>query len=414
MLRLIHTADWHLGHTLHGLSREAEHQAFLDWLLGALESESADALIIAGDVFDSANPPAAAQAMFYRFLAAARMRCPQLDVLVIAGNHDSAARLDAPSSLLDGLGIRIIGALPRTAAGDFDAPRLVVPLYAADGGVAARVAAVPFLRPADLPPCPEDEDPLIAGVEAVYAEALAAARAQRRSGEALLATGHAYLVGGQLSALSERRILGGHQHALPAALFPEDVAYVALGHLHLAQRVAGRDGLRYAGAPLPFAFAENRYPHQVLRVDLDGERLAAVEPLPVPQHLELLRRPDGAAQGLDEVLADLARLALDAELPASRWPCLEVSVRLERPEPGLRRRIELALDKRPVRLLTVVAHHCGRGESLGDEYGAGAGVENLSAGEVFRRCHVSRYRQEPDAGLLDAFCKLLEEVESRK
>lgn len=414
MLRLIHTADWHLGHTLHGLSREAEHQAFLDWLLDTLEGESADALIIAGDVFDSANPPAAAQAMFYRFLAAARARCPRLDVLVIAGNHDSAARLDAPSPLLDGLGIRVVGALPRTAAGDFDALRLVVPLHAADGRVAARVAAVPFLRPADLPPCPEAEDPLIAGVETVYAEALAAARAQRRPGEALLATGHAYLVGGQLSALSERRILGGHQHALPAALFPEDVAYVALGHLHLAQRVAGRDAVRYAGAPLPFAFAESRYPHQVLRVDLDGERLAAVAPLPVPQHLELLRRPAGAAQGLDEVLEDLAQLVLDTALPPSRWPCLEVSVRLERPEPGLRRRIEAVLDGRPVRLLTVVAHHAGRGEVLGDEYGDAAGVETLAAAEVFRRCHVSRYRQEPEPGLLEVFCKLLEEVESRK
>lgn len=410
MLRLIHTADWHLGHTLHGLAREAEHQAFLDWLLDVLVREAVDALIVAGDVFDSANPPASAQAQFYRFLAAVRAHCPSLDVLVIAGNHDSAARLDAPSPLLDGFGIRVVGAVPRRPDGSVAAERLVVPLTDRSGRTAARVAAVPFLRPADLPPCPDADDPLIAGVGRVYAEVLAAARGARAPGEALLATGHAYLVGGQLSALSERRILGGHQHALPAALFPDDLAYVALGHLHLAQRVAGRAGVRYAGAPLALALAECDYPHQVLRVDLDGERLAAVESLRVPRYVELLRRPVGGALALAGVLDDLAALVLDEALPPERWPGLEVAVRLDRPEPGLRRQIEAALDGRPVRLLTVVAHYAGAGGGLADA-GTGAGLEALEPDEIFRLCHQRRHGSEPAPALMDAFRMLIETVQ---
>jgi exonuclease SbcD len=116
-LKLCHTSDWHLGHTLHGHGREHEHARFLAFLLETLASEEADALIVAGDVFDSANPPASAQAMLYRFLADARAKLPRLDVLIVAGNHDSAARLSAPDPILRALGVRVIGAVPRVGSG---------------------------------------------------------------------------------------------------------------------------------------------------------------------------------------------------------------------------------------------------------------------------------------------------------
>src|SRR5690349_8399639 len=113
MLRLLHTSDWHLGHTLHDLPRRYEHAHFLSWLLGKLEEEQVDALVVAGDIFDSANPSAEAQQALYKFLAEARLRLPALDVVIVGGNHDSAARLDAPDPLLRALGIRVIGGLPR-------------------------------------------------------------------------------------------------------------------------------------------------------------------------------------------------------------------------------------------------------------------------------------------------------------
>ena len=150
-LRLLHTSDWHLGHQLHGLPRTAEHAAFLTWLLAELEQRAADALVIAGDVFETANPPATAQRAWFSFLGQARRRLPQLDIVVIGGNHDSAARLDAPHPILNELGITIVGGLPRNATGALDLDRLVVPLHQANGAIGAWLAAVPFLRPADLP-----------------------------------------------------------------------------------------------------------------------------------------------------------------------------------------------------------------------------------------------------------------------
>jgi exonuclease SbcD len=111
-MKILHTSDWHLGHSLHDHSREAEHQAFLAWLLDTLEVESVDALLICGDVFDNANPAAQSQALWYRFLAEAQHRLPGLDIVVIGGNHDSAARLDAPDPLLRALRVRVVGGLP--------------------------------------------------------------------------------------------------------------------------------------------------------------------------------------------------------------------------------------------------------------------------------------------------------------
>src|SRR6185436_14788764 len=113
-VRIIHTSDWHLGHTLRGeVTREYEHQQFLRWLLETCVAERADALLITGDVFDSATPTAAAERMWFEFLAAARRARPAMDIVAIAGNHDSPARLGAASSVLRELGVHVVGGLPR-------------------------------------------------------------------------------------------------------------------------------------------------------------------------------------------------------------------------------------------------------------------------------------------------------------
>jgi exonuclease SbcD len=128
MLRLVHTSDWYLGHRLHGLERAREHRAFLDWLIETCVSESADALLIAGDVFDTANPSAAAQRCWFDFLGRLRQRLPALDVVAIAGNHDSPARLGAPAPLLGPLGMHVVGAVRRQGE-TVDASSLIAPLH---------------------------------------------------------------------------------------------------------------------------------------------------------------------------------------------------------------------------------------------------------------------------------------------
>ena len=358
MLRLLHTSDWHLGHTLHDLPRRHEHARFLGWLLDRLSEEAVDALVVAGDVFDTANPSAEAQETLYRFLAAARTRMPALDVVIIGGNHDSAARLDAPDPLLRALGIRVVGGLPREGK-RVDAERVIVPLTDRTGEVAAWIAAVPFLRAFDLPAV-DAEDPLVEGVRHLYGQILDAARSKRAPGQALLATGHCFMTGGTLSALSERKVLGGNQHALPADIFPDDVAYVALGHLHLGQKVGGRESVRYSGSPIPLSLAEAAYNHHVLIVDLEGEALGGVRIVPIPRSVALLKIPADGPRPIDEVLPLLAALPpVDPAVPLETRPYLEVEVVVPKPEPSLRRRVEKALAGRSARLLRIGVHFEG-------------------------------------------------------
>ncbi len=413
-LRIFHTADWHLGHSLHGVSREYEHRQFLAWLLDILEGRQANVLLIAGDLFDSANPPASAQAMFYRFVVEAQRRLPRLQIVAIAGNHDSAERLEAPSPILDALNVRVVGRPRRLSDGRLDTGRLLVPLLGGTGGTAAWCVAVPFLRPSDLHADTDNgEDPLVTGVTRLYGDVIAAVEQVRRHNQALIAMGHCYMVGAGLSELSERKILGGNQHALPATLFPKQITYAALGHLHLAQTVGGQAHIRYSGSPIPLALDERDYPHQVVQIDLEGARLLASDSIPVPRFVDILRFPACSSAAVEAVEVMLAAYPFGEDLPAERYPFLEVVARLERPEPGLRQRIETALDGRPARLLKLATEYAGAPTGMEPVMPAQR-LDELEPDGVFRERYRQQFENEPPPPLMDAFHELLEDVEGEE
>jgi DNA repair protein SbcD/Mre11 len=389
-MRLLHTSDWHLGHSLHGVGREREHAAFLAWLVDTIEREQIEAVLVTGDIFDGSTPPAAAEAMWYGFLAAARTRVPGLQIVVIAGNHDSPARLSAPAPLLEALGVRVVASVGR------DPDDLIIDL----GG--AVVAAVPFLRPMDLPDLRDGAD-AIEAVQAVYAGALEAARA-RRAGRPMIVTGHLFIAGGAPSWVSERRVITGGQEAVQVDLFADDVAYVALGHLHRAQRIGGREHVRYAGSPIPLAMVEAEYRHQVAIVDAVGTGPAAVRTIEVPRTIELLRVPRHGAAPLDDVLAVLAALP-DAGDDLDARPFLEVVVALDQPEPRLRDRVEAAVAGRAVRLVKITAQGTGDRAALGDIV-PGKALADLDPRDVLAR----RWSRDHEAALPDAVARAFDEL----
>lgn len=404
-MRLLHTADWHLGQSLHHYDRSYEHRCFLDWLLDTLESEAIDALLIAGDIFDNANPSAQAQRQFYRFLARAKQRLPQLDILLIAGNHDSPARLEAPAPLLEPFDARAIGQVTRDAEGRIELERLLVPLRNREREIAAWCLAVPFLRPGDLPRLDTQGDAYPAGIEQLYRQVLDLALERRERGQAILALGHCHLSGGIISADSERRLIIGGVEGLPVEIFDPVIAYTALGHLHRAQNIGGLARVAYAGSPLPLSFAEVHYRHQVVRVDLDAESLATITPLSVPRAVELLRVP-GQHAPLDEVLDALLDLELP-ETPLEAQPYLEVRVKLEAPEPGLRTRIESVLEGKPVRLARIDPSYGRQNPAIVAEGPQSLeDLGRLAPDDLFRKLHCGRYGTEPASELLAAFREL--------
>jgi exonuclease SbcD len=408
-MRLLHTSDWHLGQTLHTFDRTYEHQCFLDWLLETIVAEQADALLIAGDVFDNANPSAAAQRQLYRFLQQARTRAPHLQVVVIAGNHDSAGRLEAPGPLLEAHGVTVLGNVVRGADGSIDLERLLVPLRDRAGTVKAWCLAIPFLRPGDLPRVEPGEleaaDPYLHGIALLYQQAYALAKSKCANGEAVLAMGHCHMVDGQASQDSERRIVIGGTEALPATMFDPELAYAALGHLHLAQRVGKQEHLRYSGSPLPLSFAEVGYQHQVLRVDLDGCSAREVASLPVPRAVDLLRVPPRPAP-LAEALAALAALEL-ADLPPHAQPFLEVRVLLDAPEPGLRAQIEAAIAGKPVRLAKIEPTRKVTTVAPADDAMTLDQLAQLQPDDIFRRLYRQRFNEDAPGDQLSAFAELM-------
>lgn len=423
MLRLFHTADWHLGHHLHGVSRQLEHQRFLDWLLDELYGKQADALIVAGDIFDSANPSSAAQSQLYDFLVKAKSRLPNLNIILIGGNHDSASRLDAPSPILSALGVTVVGGLSREDRGHIAWERLLVPLTNAAGEIKAWCGAMPFLRNADLPSTARDEesvdterpgepdsDPLISGMKMLYAELFTQLQQRAGNGESLILTGHCYMVNGAVSELSERKILGGNQHALPVELFPDDVAYVALGHLHLAQRVGANEHIRYSGSPIPLSFDESDYSHQVVQVDIKAGQPVATVAVKIPRSVQLLRIPNGKDFAvLPEVIEHLKNLVLD-DLPPEQTPLLELRIRLEKPEPGLRQQIEEVIATLPLRLLKISTAYSGSEKSLAD-LNIEERLEELQPLEVFQRCYHNKYDKEAPEAMSALFNELLESLQ---
>jgi len=415
-MRLLHTSDWHLGHTLKEVARDYEHQAFLAWLLETCARETPDVLVITGDVFDSATPPASAERMWFELLAAARRTCPAMDIIAIAGNHDSPARLGAASSVLRELGVHGIGHLPRCADGSIDMDRVLLPVAGGRG----LVAAVPFLRPVDLP-APQ-RDPARAGeaavssggedpMAAIYRDVIAEARRRQSPEQALVVLGHLYAAGAEPSA-SERRVSVGGQESASLRMFSREIDYVALGHIHRSQRI-GRETIRYAGAPIALSIDEAHYRHQVVVVDFDGAKpngeRAAIRSIEIPQVIDIVRVPTRGAAPLEEVLAALEALPprLDGDDPAC--PYLEVEVLLERPEPRLRAMIESAIERKRARLVSIQTKRTGDGAALGDRKIV-ARLAELDPRDVFTQLWARDHAEPPSAAVAGAFERLLAEV----
>ena len=300
------------------------------------------------------------------------------------------------------LNAHAVGRISWVAEGQLDHQRLLVPLHDAAGNTAAWCLTLPFLRPAEVTGMALGDD-YMAGIRQVHERLIAAAEAVRQPGQALVAMSHAHMAGGAVSG-GERNIVIGNAEALPASLFPESVAYVALGHLHKPQQVAGQARIRYSGSPLPLSFAEVNYPHQVLLVELDGEALKQVDSLAVPRAVEMIRIGRAPGRG-DRRAGALPPTGLfDEHLP---W--LEVRVLLDEPLPDLRQRIETAITGKACRLVRIASEYAGRrGETESDVL---LGLDQITPQELFARAWEAEYGNPADEQALDDFATLLQRVE---
>ncbi len=417
MLTVFHTADWHLGQSFFGFDRDFEHAAFLEWLLQELQSQQPDALLVAGDVFDSINPSAQSQKRYFDFLARAHELLPALQIVITAGNHDAGARLEAPSGLLNSLKVTVVGTVSRDEHGAIDFRKFLVPLKNRSGNIEAIALAIPFLRPSDVPLLTEASDPYLDGIRELYRQVTNAAlqyKVDHCPNAALIAMGHCHLTGGQESLDSERRLVIGGAEALNADTFASEISYVALGHLHKPQHF--REGsIRYCGSPIPLSFAETGYDHQVLRLAFANGKLNTIDALLILRTASLRTVPSHGAASIDEILLQLNALELDGSLPAEQHPFLEVRVLEDQPDPTRRKRIEEALDGKPIRLASIKVESAARRAESADAMieETHFDLKTINPEEIFLSAHREKYGTAADEALINAFREiLLQEVQA--
>ncbi len=321
-MKILHTSDWHLGRSLYGRKRYEEFSKFLDWLYETIVSESVDALLIAGDVFDTCTPSNRAQELYYGFLCkVAASTCR--NIIIIAGNHDSPTFLNAPKEVLRTLNVYVVGAKTDNPKDE------VIALHDAQQNLQALVCAVPYLRDKDIRTVEPGESfsdknkKLEDGLKKHYAEVVAIAEQSRaeRNQETrvpIIAMGHLFTAGGKtLDGDGVRELYVGSLAQVKASLFPPSIDYFALGHLHVPQSVDSSEHIRYCGSPIPMGFGEAKQQKTVVIVEFNPQKITPV-PVPCFQKLErILGSLDVIHSRIEQLIQDDSNAWLEIEVTGS-------------------------------------------------------------------------------------------------
>lgn len=287
-MKLLHTSDWHLGHKLYGRQRYQEHTDFLNWLLDCIEQHRIEVLVVAGDIFDSQTPSNQSLAMYYDFLSRAAKSCCR-HIVVVGGNHDSPTLLNGPRELLNALNIHVLG----RATEDINEELLV--LRDSRNMAELLVLAVPYLRDQDIrssisgESTGDKQENMLKGIAAHYA--ILAKQAETLQEQLphqipTIATGHLFCQGGKTKqGDGVRELYVGTLVQVGLDQFPTTIDYLALGHLHQAQRISGQENRRYCGAPLAMSFSEGSENKKVLLVDTANNCSVREIDIPVFQRL---------------------------------------------------------------------------------------------------------------------------------
>jgi len=347
-MRIIHTSDWHLGQYFYGKSRANEHQQFLTWLLAQVSQHEINAIIVAGDIFDTSTPPSYAREMYFDFISKLHLTSCQL--IILAGNHDSVAMLAESQSVLASLSTRVITHVIPATMDDVAQEKSVLnqqvfPLNNQAGDVSAIVCAIPFVRPRDViksragQSASDKQQNLQQAISDhyqtlyQYAQKLAnTVEKEQGCTVPIIATGHLTALGVSVSdskSDSVRDIYIGSLEAFPASAFPA-ADYIALGHIHRAQQIAKSEHIRYCGSPIPLSFDEAKQDKRVLMVEFSSGKLSQVTDLIVPcfQPLYMVKTSvDALEQSLNDTLVafnSYTEAQVSGLSPSKAWLDIEI------------------------------------------------------------------------------------------
>ena len=403
-MKIIHTADWHLGNVFHRHNRVAEHRHFFGWLRDTIVQQQPDALIVSGDIFDGPNPAAEVQRLFYDFLTHLSVEHPGMSIILIAGNHDSGARLEAGEELLRLHNIFVRGTVWKDAEGETYFERMILPLAPRGSDTAEVVCyALPFLRPADYPAGLSVQD----GLRHYLTNLDKRLKKTAFKRLPVVVAAHFYAHGALIQAHehSERLVVGG-QDMVEIDTMGKAYAYVALGHIHRPQAVGNCANVRYAGSPLALSFSERDYKRAVNLVEIDTQGHVETTSLFYTPLCALVSLPDRGALDPQEALSRLRSLP-DAQPDDDReaYPYVEMNIRLAQPEPELRRRIGEIIEHKAVKFCRITTSTY-REQSAQDDTQRPA-VENSLHSQtpiaIAKQYYTARYGNEMPEALVERF-----------
>jgi len=284
-MKILHTADWHLGHRLHEFSQLEEQILFLDWLKSEISEQKIDILLISGDVFDNGSPSNQSLELYYSFLVQLSSTCCK-SVVITGGNHDSPGTLNAPKELLNALSIKVVGKATE------DIKDEVFELEV--NGENVIIGAVPYLRDQDIRRAVAAEtfdeitDRYKKALINHYTELSEYCQSINKDKAPVIAMGHLFAIGGSVSD-SEQNIYVGTLGHIGADDFPEALDYIALGHLHRPQKISKNERIQYSGSPYILGFSELKYKKKVIVLTVEKKEISKVEYTDIPRFREFYR-----------------------------------------------------------------------------------------------------------------------------
>jgi DNA repair protein SbcD/Mre11 len=411
-IKILHTADWHLGQMFHQFDRYYEHTQFLDWLVQTIVAEQIDVMLLSGDVFDSSNPSPQSQKLYYKFLGKAMRANPNLQIIITAGNHDSPGRLEAPKDLLNNFGVQVIGKLKKLADGSFNFEKATIPLLNKQNEVEAYCIAIPYLRPADFHHLSENYKKYASYVSQTYKDAYSYVLQNKEPNKGIIAMGHLHTNAADITnenRVDARQVVGGSEH-ISSEAFDQGLAYVALGHIHKAQRIGGQEHIRYSGSPLPMSFTEKNYGHEVVVFDLINSVAQNIKTIAVPMVASCLAIPK-KHDTIDNVIQALLQLPnISNEDNVEMYPYICANILADGPDAERRIKIEDALVNKQARFVKIDLKDKNKEQKKESVYLEQIALNQLQPENVLTDIYAKKYQEEIPIELLDLFKNLVHQL----
>jgi exonuclease SbcD len=403
-MKILHTSDWHLGKSLYGRKRYDEFKSFLDWLLDVIELEKTDAVLISGDIFDTSTPSNKAQELYYNFISKASGLCK--GIVITAGNHDSPTFLNAPKSLLKALKIHVTGSITENLEDEI--------VVLEDNKIPfAIICAVPYLRDRDIRTVETGETAddknlkLISGIKEHYEKICFLAKQKQEQLKTkgfdnipIICMGHLFAAGGTtIEGDGVRELYVGSLARTGTDIFPDFIDYTALGHLHIPQKVSGKDNVRYSGSPIPMGFGEALQDKKIIIAEFK-DKTPKINEILIPCFQELVK----IKGSIDEISEKIEELKAKK---SSAW--LEIEYTGSEVSGNLRQSIEEKIENTDMEIRRIKNKKII--ESLKSSAKHEQTLDDLDVNQVFEKClEAFEVNPEDKNDLISAYNHIVSEI----